>query len=81
MELEFLDIGVAPAWPRRGIGRALLKGLEAMLQSPGDCIRATVPETNLPVQLLLRDAGYRALSVLQGYFGKEDGYLMERRRS
>jgi ribosomal protein S18 acetylase RimI-like enzyme len=81
MELELLDIGVAPAWHRRGIGRALLKGLEAMLQSPGDCIRATVPETNLPVQLLLRDAGYRALSVLRGYFGKEDGYLMERRRS
>lgn len=81
VEVELLDIGVAPAWRRQGIGRALLKGLEEMLRRPGDCIRVTVPETNLPAQLLLRDAGYRALSVLRGYFGTEDGYLMEWRKA
>ncbi len=79
VEIELLDIGVAPNWRRRGIGRALLRGLEELLRRPGDCIRTTVPETNLPVQLLLHAAGYRALSVLRDYFGNEDGYLMERR--
>jgi hypothetical protein len=42
-------------------------------------IRATVPESNLPVQLLLRDAGYKAVRVCRGHFDGEDGYLMERR--
>jgi ribosomal protein S18 acetylase RimI-like enzyme len=59
----------------------MLRALEEMLRRPGDFVRATVPETNLPAQLLLRDAGFRALSVVRGYFGTEDGYLMERRQS
>jgi ribosomal-protein-alanine N-acetyltransferase len=72
--VELLNVAVAPLWRRRGLGRALLEHLAR--DRPG-LIQATVPESNLPAQLLLRVAGYRAVRVLRGYFGTEDGYLLE----
>jgi ribosomal protein S18 acetylase RimI-like enzyme len=73
-------IAVARDWRRRGIGRALLERLNKKLRLTQDCIQATVPESNLTVQLFLRSARCKALRVLRGYFGDEDGYLMERQR-
>ena len=35
-----------------------------------------LPESNLAVQLFLRNAPYRAVRVLRGYYGDEDGYFM-----
>jgi ribosomal protein S18 acetylase RimI-like enzyme len=80
VHLCILHLAVASDWQRRGVGQALLKKLDPFLRHPADRIEAAVPETNLPAQLLLRSAGYRALRVLRGYFGAEDAYLMERRR-
>ena len=45
-----LDIAVAPGWRRRGVARALLGQLHAEKSGP---VRAVVPESNLPAQLLL----------------------------
>jgi ribosomal protein S18 acetylase RimI-like enzyme len=74
---------VTPDWQRRGIGRALIERFAPKLphQQESYSIQAAVPETNLPVQLLLRSAGYRAMRVLRNYLDDEDAYLMERRRS
>jgi [ribosomal protein S18]-alanine N-acetyltransferase len=77
--ITLLNLAVAPKWHRRGIGRALLERIGSKLQHPQDSIQVTVPETNLPMQLLLRSTGYRALSVQRDYFGGEDGYVMEKR--
>ncbi|HZU35834.1 MAG TPA: GNAT family N-acetyltransferase [Gemmataceae bacterium] len=77
--ITLLNLAVAPSWRRRGIGRALLERIGQKLQHAGDSVTVSVPETNLPMQLLLRSAGYRALSVQRDYFGSEDGYLMEKR--
>ena len=51
-----------------------------MLLRPWRTIEVTVPESNLAVQLLMRDAGYKARGVQREYYGSEDGYLMELRR-
>jgi ribosomal protein S18 acetylase RimI-like enzyme len=75
--LELLRIGVLPGWRRQGIGRALLRRLHQEFGPFAECIRAAVPEGNLPVQLLLRNAGYKAVRILPGHCGSEDGYLME----
>jgi ribosomal protein S18 acetylase RimI-like enzyme len=75
---ELLRIGVLPDWRRQGIGRALLQEIHQAF-GPGGCIRAVVPESNLPVLLLLREASYKAIRILPGHFGSDDGYLMERR--
>jgi ribosomal protein S18 acetylase RimI-like enzyme len=80
LHLELLHIAVAPDWQRKGVGRALLQRFEERLQTPGDLIQTTVPESNLPVQLFLRALGYKAVRVQPRFYGDEDGYLMERRR-
>jgi ribosomal protein S18 acetylase RimI-like enzyme len=77
--LELLWIGVHSDWYRQGIGRALLQEIHQELGPGGGCIRTTVPESNLPAQLLLRDAGYKAVRILPSHYGSMDGYLMERR--
>jgi ribosomal protein S18 acetylase RimI-like enzyme len=69
---------VVPDWQRRGIGRALIERFMPRLsQQDGYRIETVVPESNLPVQLLLRSAGYRAIRVLRRHFREEDAYLME----
>ncbi len=75
VDLRF--IAVLPQWHRQGIGRALLEKVRQAFRRSGDHLQAVVPETNLPVQLLLRDAGYRAVRVVPDYYGSEDGYVME----
>jgi ribosomal-protein-alanine N-acetyltransferase len=76
---ELLHLAVAPESQRNGIGRALLQRFEDRLSKPGDAVQATVPESNLPVQLFLRSVGYKAVRVLRGYYGEEDAFLMEQR--
>jgi ribosomal-protein-alanine N-acetyltransferase len=78
LRMALLNLAVAPRWHRRGVGRALLQRLTRNLQQPEDCIQVTVPESNLPMQLLLHDAGFKAVRVLREFFENEDGYLMQR---
>jgi ribosomal protein S18 acetylase RimI-like enzyme len=78
VRLSLMNLAVAAEWQRRGIARGLLSALEERLQA-GDRIRAVVPESNLPLQLTLRSAGYRAQRVIRDYFFlDEDAYVMER---
>src|SRR5437868_5762236 len=58
LRFELLHIAVAPEHQRNSVGRALLGRFDERLRQPEDCIQATVPEANLPVQLFLRSLGY-----------------------
>jgi ribosomal protein S18 acetylase RimI-like enzyme len=78
MNILLLHLVVHPEWRRRGVGLALLGRLIKKLRQIDDRLQATVPESNLAAQLLLREGGFKAVRVLRGYFGEEDGYLMER---
>ncbi len=49
-------------WERAGVGMALVKMCDAT--HPNARLRAWVPEKNLPAQLLLRAAGWKAVNVL-----------------
>ncbi len=73
--LALLNLAVAPHWRRQGVARAMLGMLEEKRPAR---IRATVPESKLAAQLLLRKAGFRAVGVLHGCFDEEDGYVMQR---
>ena len=78
LHVELLDVTVGPSPYWEAVERTLLDHWVEELQC--SCGRASVvlPESNLAVQLFLRNAGYRAVRVLQGYYGDEDGYLMTR---
>jgi ribosomal protein S18 acetylase RimI-like enzyme len=76
--VDLLRIGVLAEWQRQGIGRSLLERLHQEFRRSGCRIQAIVPESNLPAQLFLKDAGYKAVRILPGHYGGEDGYLMER---
>jgi len=78
LRLVLLNLGVAPDCHRSGVGRTLLERLARKLRHPEDSILAIVPESNLPLQLLLRDGQFKASSIMRKYFDTEDGYLMER---
>jgi ribosomal-protein-alanine N-acetyltransferase len=80
LRIVLRNLAVAAAWHRRGVGKTLLDRLGQKLRHVGDRVQTTVPEANLPAQLLLRKAGFKATRVLRGYYGGEDGYLMERQR-
>jgi ribosomal protein S18 acetylase RimI-like enzyme len=70
---------VAPEWRRRGVGRLLVERFASqVLKSTNYNLEAAVAESDLPMQLLLRSAGFRATRILHGHECDEDAYLMER---
>jgi [ribosomal protein S18]-alanine N-acetyltransferase len=76
--ISVLNVGVAPYWRRAGVARSMFLKLADRLRAPGDSLQATVPESNLALQLCLRAAGFKAVRVLRGHFVNEDGYVMRR---
>jgi ribosomal protein S18 acetylase RimI-like enzyme len=71
---------VAPDWRRRGVGRLLVERFAFQaLKSTDYNLEAAVAESDLPMQLLLRSAGFRATRILHDHQCDEDAYLMERR--
>jgi ribosomal protein S18 acetylase RimI-like enzyme len=79
--VELLRIIVLCERQRQGIGRALLEQLHLEYRRICHRIQAMVPERNLAAQLFLKDSGYRAVRIVPGRYGSEDGYLMERQCS
>ena len=75
---DVLHLAVAPEWRRRGIGRLLVERFDPRPRQGNALVHAYVPETHLPLQLLLRGSGYRAVRVARQYYVGEDAYLMER---
>jgi hypothetical protein len=73
--LELLDV-LSQNEPCPAVEQCLLDYVLADLQRRWPEVPIVVQERNLTAQLLLREARYKAIRVLRGYFGEEDGYLM-----
>lgn len=77
--LHLLNIAVARAWRRRGLGTLALAEVERIAVRHGcDSVDLEVRESNLAAQLFYQRAGFRAVEILRGYYGDEDGYLMRK---
>jgi ribosomal-protein-alanine N-acetyltransferase len=78
--IQVLNFAVGSEFHRRGVGTQMVHKLISKL-SPGRRTRITleVRETNLSAQLFFRQSGFRAVSVLRGYYDDtpEDAYLMQ----
>jgi ribosomal protein S18 acetylase RimI-like enzyme len=80
LHVTLLNLAVTAEYHRCGLGRLLIGRLSQEFTHPQDRIQATVPESNLSVQCLMREGGYRAVRIFRSYYDTEDGYLMERSR-
>jgi len=80
--LHVLNFAVAPHLRRQGIGSQMVAKLVGKLSAQRRTrILLEVRETNLPAQLFFRSNGFRAVSVLRGYYEDtpEDAYTMQYR--
>jgi ribosomal-protein-alanine N-acetyltransferase len=80
--IHVLNFAVAPEFRRSGVGSQMLAKLTAKLSTQRRSrIILEVRETNLAAQLFFRENGFRAVSVLHGYYADtpEDAYIMQYR--
>lgn len=80
--IHVLNFAVSPAYQRCGAGSQMIAKLIAKLSSQRRSrITLAIRETNLAAQLFFRENGFRAVSVLRGYYADtpEDAYLMQYR--
>jgi [ribosomal protein S18]-alanine N-acetyltransferase len=78
--IHVLNFAVADFFQRRGVGSQMVAKLIAKLSTQRRSrIILEVRETNLAAQLFFRENGFRAVSVLRGYYADspEDAYTMQ----
>ena len=80
-EAELLDIGVAPACRRQGLGQRLLDAVMAAARTQGaQRLLLEVRAGNLAAQALYQRAGFQLSGRRKGYYpavgGREDGLVM-----
>ena len=80
--LHILNFAVHPAFRRQRIGSQMIQKLVSKLSSHRrTAITLDVRESNLPAQLFFREAGFKAVKVLRGFYDDtaEDAYLLQYR--
>ncbi|MGO8690359.1 MAG: ribosomal protein S18-alanine N-acetyltransferase [Thermoguttaceae bacterium] len=78
--IHVLNFAVAADYQRRGVGSQLIAKLIAKLSAQQrNRVVLEIRETNLAAQLFFRENGFRAVSILRGYYDDtpEDAYLMQ----
>lgn len=77
--VRIMNLAVDPAARRKGIGTALLRGIETAF--PGEDIVLMAEEWNTGAQALYAREGYRQSGVTRDYYGKgRHGILMKKPR-
>ena len=80
-EAHLLNITIAPAWRRQGLGRVLLKhALDAARSQQVRVMFLEVRPSNRPAIELYEKAGFEAFALRKGYYpaqeGREDALVM-----
>jgi ribosomal-protein-alanine N-acetyltransferase len=81
-EAHLLNLSVARAWQRRGLGRFMLQHFLALARGyEAQSIFLEVRPSNSAARALYAEAGFRELTLRRGYYparwGREDAILME----
>jgi ribosomal-protein-alanine N-acetyltransferase len=82
--LHILNFAVHPAYQRNGVGRQMVEKLTGKLTADRRSrILLEIRETNLDAQLFFKAMGFRAVSVIRGFYPDdapdEDAYLFQYR--
>ena len=79
LSCRLLNIAIATAWRRKGLGTAALQDVEAFARKKALVeICFEVRESNLAAQMLYKKLGYEAIDIMRGYYGDDDGYRMRK---
>ncbi len=74
-----MNIAIASEWRRKGLGGKLLDELEGRFRGKNsNYAYLEVRVSNAPAQSLYRKRGYKAVSILPGYYRDENGVAMEK---
>ena len=81
-EAHLLNLSVAPAWQRRGIGIELTRYFVELARLEGaEKLFLEVRPSNRPARALYRAVGFRRIGVRRGYYpageDREDAIVME----
>lgn len=74
-EIRLVRLAVHPGARRSGVGLAMLSKLIQKLHPQRSRLTLYVRESNLAACRFYRSAGIRAVEVVRGHYGDEDGYL------
>jgi [ribosomal protein S18]-alanine N-acetyltransferase len=82
-EVQLLTVAVHPARRRRGVGEALVRGVqEEAVARRARAVLLEVRVSNVPARRLYARLGFRPTGLRRGYYGPgQDGVLMEWRRA
>lgn len=85
-ESHLLNLTIAPAWRRHGLGRALLKHcLACACDHQAESMFLEVRTSNVAAIGLYHDSGFVDLAIRRGYYpahgGREDALIMKRELS
>ena len=73
-EAELLNIGVAAAQQRKGLGRSMLRGVLELARAKNmRCVFLEVRASNVAAIALYRSAGFINIGVRRGYYRNADG--------
>lgn len=77
--LTILNFGVSCSQDRKAITNALIESLKRQLVFSHwmRTIEFIVEDSNLPIQLVMREQGFKAVMVLRDFFDMGDGYVFQ----
>jgi len=80
--IHLLNFAVSSDYRRMSVGNQMAQKLIWKLTPRRNRISLEVRETNMPAQLFFREMGFRAITVLRGFYdeNEEDAYVMEYKR-
>ena len=73
---RLMEVSVHPSFRRKGIALFLLNSMSSKINFDLKKVEATVSEYNLPAQMLLKKAGFRATEVLSSLSGSDYVFVM-----
>jgi [ribosomal protein S18]-alanine N-acetyltransferase len=83
-EAHLLNLSIAAAWQRRGLGRIFLRYLiDYIVKNNISAVFLEVRESNAGARALYAQAGFREIGIRRGYYpaynGREDAIVLEYR--
>jgi len=80
-DFEILDLAIIEEYKRHGFATEFMSHLSSRLKSPRINILCRVRDSNLPMHMMLKKNDFKAVMLVRGLYGKNDGYTFIKKGS